>query len=249
MGNKNVKHTILYVLQSVHLDGRRYVNDKKIGISGKGSATLRSRISQLSNTKNNFGAQCVAAWEVPHEDENSAQFYERCLHQKFRDQVIHCNGARTEWFYDDGDGQLDIVREVSNFAEKNCLLPIDVTKLQDANAKALAKKVTRQSFDHIHSMVSSFSTAPIQNFNLTRDCVRITTNDGRSFHINVRADLNKQYISISKTKENYERFIDLCRTNNFKQKISKKSGNIRVYVRSPREMSDVIDAFYEEGTE
>jgi len=52
------------------------VEDKKVDVTGKGSATLRDRISQLSNTKNNFGAQCIAAWKVPETDENSALFYE-----------------------------------------------------------------------------------------------------------------------------------------------------------------------------
>ncbi|MGL5038383.1 MAG: hypothetical protein ACRC6F_11770, partial [Aeromonas sp.] len=80
-----------------------------------------------------------------------------------------------------------------------------------------------------------------------KDCIRITTSDKRSFHINVRADLNKQYISISKTKHDYDSFIKLCIENSFKYEISKKSGNIRVYVKTPRQMAMVIDYFFQDG--
>jgi hypothetical protein len=68
----NIQHTILYIMRSVHIDGRIFVNDKKIGVTGKGNASLKSRISQLSNTKNNFGAQCIMAWKVAESDSNSS---------------------------------------------------------------------------------------------------------------------------------------------------------------------------------
>ena len=242
------KHNILYVMRSVHIDSRIFVDDKKVGVTGKGSATLRDRISQLSSTKNNFGAQCIAAWKVPETDENSALFYESELHKILQSQMVPCaSGAKTEWFYDDGEEQLDLVQSVSDMAENWKLDVVNVASLQDQNTKALANKVTKASYANVYSLVKTFSSAHFSSHNLTKDCVRITTEDKRSFHINVRADLNKQYISISKTKHDYERFKALCIENSFKYEISKKSGNIRVYVKTPRAMAKAIDAFTSEG--
>jgi hypothetical protein len=244
----NIQHTILYIMRSVHIDGRIFVNDKKIGVTGKGNASLKSRISQLSNTKNNFGAQCIMAWKVAESDSNSALYYENKLHKKFREQMVPCAaGKNTEWFYDDNGEQLDIIKEVSEDTDKWGLIPIDVDKLQDQNARALANRATKGSYENIYSLVRSFSLADFQSYALTKDCVRITTEDGRSFHINVRADLNKQYISVSKTKHDYDKFKALCAEQSFKYEISKKSGNLRVYVKTPRQIAQVIDAFLHEG--
>jgi len=244
----NNKHDILYIMRSVHIDGRIFVNDKKIGVTGRGNATLKARISQLSSTKNNFGAQCIAAWKVPKKDKNSALFYESELHKKLKIQMVPCaSGATTEWFYDDGGSQLDVVQIVSEAADIWGLEAINVACLQDQNTKALANKATKASYANIYSLVKTFSSVNFESHNLTKDCVRITTEDKRSFHINVRADLNKQYISISKTKYDYSRFLALCLENSFKHEISKKSGNIRVYVKTPRQIAKVIDAFTFEG--
>jgi len=244
----NDQHTILYIMRSVHIDGRIFVNDKKIGVTGKGSATLKSRISQLSSTKNNFGAQCIAAWKVSESDSNAALYYENLLHKKFHNQMVPCaTGTNTEWFYDDGLEQLDIIKEVSDAVDMWGLVPIDVSRLQDQNARALANRATKGSYENIFSLVQTFSVVKFFSHALTKDCVRITTEDKRSFHINVRADLNKQYISISKTKHDYEKFLSLCVENSFKCEISKKSGNIRVYVKTPRQIAQVIDSFFHEG--
>ncbi|MGL5037081.1 MAG: hypothetical protein ACRC6F_05015, partial [Aeromonas sp.] len=207
-------HTILYIMRSVHIDGRIFVNDKKIGVTGKGNATLKSRISQLSSTKSNFGVQCIAAWEVPESSKETALYYEGKLHKKLKEQMVPCaQGIKTEWFYDDGGEQFDIIQEVSNAVDEWGLLPIDVSKLQDANTQALANKATKGSFNQIFSLVKTFSSSDFISYALTKDCIRITTSDKRSFHINVRADLNKQYISISKTKHDYDSFIKLCIEN------------------------------------
>jgi len=230
------------------MDGRILVNDKKVGVTGKGKATLKSRISQLSNTKNNFGAQCIAAWEIADGDDNSALYYENKLHTLLNNQVVVCNsGNNTEWFYDDGGEQHDIIELVSTKAIEWGLKVIDVAGLQDANAKALAKKATKASYTNVLSMVDSLTLAPFSSSKLTRDCVRVTTDDKRSFHINIRADLNKQYISVSKTKQNIEKFTTLCGEHEMKCEVSNTSGNLRVYVKTPREMARVVDSFYTEG--
>jgi len=242
------KHTILYIMRSVHLDGRIFVNDKKVGITGKGNATLKSRISQLSSTKNNFGAQCIAAWEVSERDENSARHYESKLHELLKIQMIPCaTGGTVEWFYDNGEDQLDVIGVVAENAEQWKLIPVNVEKLQDDNAKALADKAKKASFDQVLEMVKALSNSNFTSEAITKSCVRFQSDDGRSFHINVRADLNKQYISISKTRQDYSRYESLCIENVFKSQISPKSGNLRVYVKSPREMAKVIDKFYQEG--
>lgn len=242
------KHDILYIMRSVHIDGRIFVNDKKVGVTGKGNATLKARISQLSSTKNNFGAQCIAAWRTPPGDDNSTLHYETQIHKELVNQMVPCSfGSKTEWFYDDGDNQIDVVQFVVDFAERNNLQVVDVGKLQDENTKALSNRAMKACFENVYSLVSTFSTAEISKHKLTSECVRITTSDGRSFHINVRADLNKQYISISKTKHDIERYSALCKEESFVYDTSKRSGNIKVYVKTPRQIARVIDAFFHEG--
>jgi len=231
------------------MDGRIFVNDKKIGVTGKGNATLKSRIAQLSSTKNIFGAHCIAAWEIESNDENSALYYENEIHDILKDQMVSCvyNG-KTEWFYDDGGEQLDIIETVFSYAEKKELIPIKIKDLQDSNAKLLANKMLKANYDDIITSVITFLDIPDLLHVKTRDCTRFTTPDKRSFHVNIRADITKQYISISKTKHDYEYYLSLCRKNNFKHEISKISGNIRVYVKTPREIAKVIDTFYKDKT-
>jgi hypothetical protein len=243
---KGDKHNILYLMRSVHMDGRIFVNDKKIGVTGKGNATLKSRIAQLSSTKNIFGAQCIAAWEVDIRDENSALYYERELHHIFKNQMVpDVSNGKTEWFYDDDhSSQLGIIETIFLYAKNNNLILIEMDELQDSNAKILANRMIKANYDDIISSVKNFLDIPNLIDVKTRDCTRFTTPDNRSFHVNIRADITKQYISISKTKQDYERYQLLCNENDFNYQISKLSGNIRVYVKTPREIAKVIDTFY-----
>lgn len=75
-----------------HIDVGGYVEIpyKKIGITGKGNATLSSRLSQISSTKSPIKAQCVAAWEFP-----EARELESALHQFLDDRRVE-----GEWFLD-----------------------------------------------------------------------------------------------------------------------------------------------------
>jgi len=129
----NSKHTILYIMKSVHIDGRSFIKDKKIGVTGKGDATLSSRISQLSNTKNVFGAECIAAWEIPNHDSRSALYYEGKLHRKLKSNMVLDNdGDHTEWFYDDDSTIVDIVTES---ARKWGLYPINLDTMESTMVK------------------------------------------------------------------------------------------------------------------
>jgi len=245
--NKNEVHTVLYLMRSIHMDGRVLVNDKKIGVTGKGNATLKNRISQLSSTKNIFGAQCIAAWEISEERNCSALVYEKELHEKLKGQMVPCfKSGSMEWFYDDNEeDQFDVVNTVFEYAEKHHLKPIDLAEIQDSNAKILEKRYMKANFDDIITSVKSFLNIEDYVAVKTESCVRFTTAFNRSFHVNVRADLTKQYISISRTKQNIERYIDLSK-DIYKIEISKHSGNLRVYVKSPREMAEIITLFNEQ---
>jgi len=247
--NKNVKkerHDILYIMRSVHMDGRILVNDKKIGVTGKGDATLKKRIAQLSSTKNIFGALCMFAWKIDSNDKNSALYYENEIHGILKNQMISCGyNGKMEWFYDDDDGeQLNVFETVSAYAEKKKLIPIEFNELQDSNAKLLANRMIKANYDDIITSVKTFLNIPNLIDVKTRDCTRFTTPDKRSFHVNIRADITKQYISISKTKQDYEYYLSLCSKNSFKHEISELSGNVRVYVKTPKEIAIVIDTFY-----
>jgi len=78
-----------------HIDIGGYIDIpyKKIGITGRGNATLTSRLRQISNTKSPIQAQCIAAWE--HAD---ASTLESAMHLLLDD-----NRIEGEWFYDKDD--------------------------------------------------------------------------------------------------------------------------------------------------
>lgn len=56
--------SILYVMRHIDIGGHIEVPYKKVGITGAGSATLDSRLQQISNTKSPIKAQCVAAGNI-----------------------------------------------------------------------------------------------------------------------------------------------------------------------------------------
>ncbi|MDQ7051307.1 MAG: GIY-YIG nuclease family protein [Enterobacterales bacterium] len=86
-------HSIIYVMRHIDIGGNIDIPYKKVGITGKGNATLSSRLQQISNTKSPIKAQYIAAWE--HSD---ARLVENAIHSLLDDSRIE-----GEWFLDKED--------------------------------------------------------------------------------------------------------------------------------------------------
>jgi len=86
----NNRHTIVYVMKHVDIGGLVDIPYKKIGITGKGDATLDGRRRELSTTQSPIKTELVIAWE--HEKAYSIEY---ALHQLLADERID-----GEWFLD-----------------------------------------------------------------------------------------------------------------------------------------------------
>ncbi len=132
------KQSIIYVMRHIDIGGHIDIPYKKVGITGKGSATLDSRLQQISNTKSPIKAQCVAAWEYA-----DAKKLEDALHLLLED-----NRVEGEWFYDKEDSLVDRMHPIMELigAEE-----IQIKESDDVYTKSIMQKENsaREQSDHV----------------------------------------------------------------------------------------------------
>ena len=126
----NDKHTVLYVMRHVDVVLGTELPYKKIGITGKGSATLSNRINQLSNTKSPIQVQCEAAWEV-----DDARAVESALHDLLSDL-----NAYGEWFIDKNNQLEENMRPLMELLGAT---PIELASSNDKVTKEFEAKEVR----------------------------------------------------------------------------------------------------------
>ncbi len=131
-------HTILYVMRHIDIGGHIEIPYKKVGITGSGSATLSTRLQQISNTKSPIKALCVAAWE--HKD---ARTVETALHSFMEDSRVE-----GEWFLDKDN---TLVERMVPIMELIGASPITLEESDDAHTKSILKREIdkKQESDHI----------------------------------------------------------------------------------------------------
>lgn len=128
--------------------------------------------------------------------------------------------------------------------KKHKLTPIDVEKIKDCNAKTLEKRFLKANFDDIIKTVRSYSDLPKLEAGKTESCVRFTTPLNRSFHVNVRANVSKQFVEITGTKDNIDFYLSLF-NKHYKTDLAAK-GYIKVFAKSPREIAEIILLMHKE---
>ena len=123
----NNQHTIVYVMR--HIDSGQHIEIpyKKVGITGRGNATLTSRLQQISNTKSPIKAQCVAAWQ--HDD---AKAVENALHLILEDSRVE-----GEWFYDKED---TLVERLQPMMELLGAKELEIEGADDSYSKQILQK-------------------------------------------------------------------------------------------------------------
>jgi len=123
----NNQHVIIYVMRHIDIGGHIDIPYKKVGITGKGNATLSSRLQQISNTKSPIKAQCVAAWE--HTDASSI---ESAMHLLLDD-----NRVEGEWFYDKDDNLVERMQPMMALLGGK---EIEIEGTEDLYTKSILKK-------------------------------------------------------------------------------------------------------------
>ena len=123
----NNQHTIVYVMRHIDTGGHIDIPYKKVGITGYGSATLTSRLQQISSTKSPIKAQCIAAWE--HHD---AKAVENALHILLEESRVE-----GEWFYDKDDSLVERMEPIMALLNARA---ITIESSDDNYTKSILKK-------------------------------------------------------------------------------------------------------------
>lgn len=121
------KYTIVYVMRHIDSGGHIDIPYKKVGITGSGSATLTSRLQQISSTKSPIKAQCIAAWE--HHD---AKEIENAIHS-----LLEENRVEGEWFYDKDDSLVERMEPIMKLLKARA---ITIEGSEDNYTKSILKK-------------------------------------------------------------------------------------------------------------
>ena len=135
------QHTIVYVMRHIDIGGYIEIPYKKVGITGRGNATLTDRLEQISNTKSPIKAQCIAAWQ-----HDNARAVEYALHQLLED-----NRVEGEWFYDKDDTLVDRMQPIMELlgAEK-----IEIEGAEDSYTKNILKRESESKSAPIQALQS-----------------------------------------------------------------------------------------------
>ncbi|HIF9172261.1 GIY-YIG nuclease family protein [Photobacterium damselae subsp. damselae] len=122
-----MEQNILYVMELIDSGRQIEIPYKKVGITGKGNATLDSRIRQLSGTKCPVKVFCRAAWKF-----ENAKGLEAAIHKLLDDKRME-----GEWFLDPDD---DLVERLGPLMDLVNAEPYLDAMQQDGATKSLLKK-------------------------------------------------------------------------------------------------------------
>jgi hypothetical protein len=120
-------HSLVYVMRHIDIGENIDIPYKKVGITGKGGATLDSRLRQISNTKSPIKAQYVAAWH-----HSSAKEIESALHS-----ILDECRIEGEWFLDKDDTLVERMRPIMNLLKAT---EIKIPESQDEYTKSVMRR-------------------------------------------------------------------------------------------------------------
>ena len=190
----NDKHTVLYVMRHVDVVLGTELPYKKIGITGKGSATLSNRISQLSNTKSPIQVQCEAAWEV-----NDARAVESALHDLLSDL-----NAYGEWFIDKNNQLEENMRPLMELLGAT---PIELASSNDKVTKEFEAKEKHNIQDRYATTLSKLEPLLVDQLSshFTKKGITIAGNNA-SYFIRERGNEYMIYMGKISLEEVQKRF-------------------------------------------
>lgn len=220
---------IIYVMRHIDIGGNVDIPYKKVGITGRGNATLSSRLQQISNTKSPIKAQCIAAWE--HDD---ARAIESALHMLLDD-----NRVEGEWFLDKDDTLVERMQPIMELigAKKS---PIEQS--DDAYTQSVIRKEVeaKKKSDHILiGQVLELLDKPLRSSTRIAGPTFFSENKPLTYYLNARKS-GRHILSIGRSKDIYEDIKEFLEENGFDVEQAKR-GHAKIIGVSTETVASIID--------
>lgn len=200
----NDKQTILYVMRHLDIGGHVEIPYKKVGITGRGSATLSSRLQQISNTKSPIKSQCVAAWSL-----DDARAVESAIHLLLEDSRVE-----GEWFLDKDDTLVERMRPMMQ------LLGAQEIQIADSDdpytVVVIEKENDSKSASHktLLGEISQLVDDPLRTSIRANGPTFFSDKTELTYYINYRKSGNHR-VEIGRSKEFYSEIKDILDANGF----------------------------------
>lgn len=216
MDAKSEKHCIIYVMRHVDIGGNIEIPYKKIGITGKGNATLTSRLQQISNTKSPIKSMCSAAWE--HDD---AQKVERAIHL-----LLEGERVEGEWFLDRDDSLIE------RMAPLMTLLGAKTIKIKPSNDDETQAVIMRENnlltnkTDSLVGEISRKLHSPLKVN--SRKAGPTIFGESFTYYINVRKS-GRHKLSLGKSKNIIPKITEFLKERNYDNLDVDGDGALSIY--------------------
>lgn len=170
-------HSIIYVMRHIDIGGHIEIPYKKVGMTGKGNATLSTRLQQISNTKSPIQAQCIAAWEY-----HDAGKLETALHSLLMDQRVE-----GEWFYDQDDTLVERMEPIMNLIGAKKIV---IEQSDDSHTRNIIQreKAVKEAKDHrLLGEISELINSPLKSGSRIEGPTFWSSSHDLTYYVNARA--------------------------------------------------------------
>ncbi|MBN7796331.1 GIY-YIG nuclease family protein [Parahaliea mediterranea] len=198
------QHTIIYVMRHIDIGGHIDIPYKKVGITGRGNATLSSRLQQISTTKSPIQAQCIAAWT--HDD---AKAIETAFHLLLDDSRVE-----GEWFYDKDD---TLVERLQPMMELLGAQEIEIESADDSYSKNILKREDDSrsaSNQKLLGEISELLKTPLRTSIRKTGPTFFSDKTSLTYYIGYRKSGNHS-LSIGRSKDVYESLSTFLETQGY----------------------------------
>jgi hypothetical protein len=216
-------------MRHIDIGGHIDIPYKKVGITGAGSATLDSRLQQISNTKSPIKAQCMAAWS--HED---AQAVENALHLLMDDSRVE-----GEWFLDKDD---TLVERMQPIMELIGAKEIAIKQSNDAYTQNILKKesIAKTKSDHILlGEIADLLKHPLRSTSRLSGPTFYSEKKELTYYVAARKSGN-HYLGIGRSKNIHDELSKFLNDKNY-DTVQGKKGNVRVLSITSEVIAEIIN--------
>jgi hypothetical protein len=220
---------IIYVMRHIDIGGNIDIPYKKVGITGKGNATLSSRLQQISNTKSPIKAQCIVAWE--HDD---ARAVEVALHMLLDDSRVE-----GEWFLDKDD---TLVERMKPMMELLGAKEAFIEQSNDVYTQSVIRKEVeaKKKSDHILvGEVLDLLDTPLRSTSRIAGPTFFSESKHLTYYLNARKS-GRHIFSIGRSKDIYEEIKVFLEENDFDVEQAKR-GHARIIGVSTETVASIIN--------
>lgn len=220
---------IIYVMRHIDIGGNVDIPYKKVGVTGAGSATLSSRLQQISNTKSPIKAQCIAAW-----GHGDARAVENALHKLLND--IHIEG---EWFLDKDDSLVERMQPIMTLIGA---VELPIEQSDDPYTKSVLRKEVedKQKSDHILlGEIADLLEKPLRSSSRLAGPTFFSDEKQLTYYVNARKS-GKHHLSIGRSRSVYDDIKEFLEGHGFDVEQGRKGG-ARIVSITTETVASIID--------